>query len=246
MAEKKLTLPPMSLGKSFLFSGIPALFFAALFWKVIPLIDMISGNPLFLMFMIGSSIASLVFLIASLRFYGKEVRTGSALTVPERFRLGSLTPKGWIWSVALSGFVWITYYLLTPALPWAQEHILSPPKYWVMMWGFDPWYFMEVRYSWWIFLGYSVLALLRIFAAEFWWRGYVLPRQEVSFGKLAWVVHGIFYVLFLLFMPWEIVRRLPACFAIPFVAQKSQNTWPGIIAQCSVELPTLFLIASRI
>src|SRR5262249_38158123 len=151
-----------------------------------PVIDMMSGNPLFITFMIGSSIASLTLLMASLRLYRREIKAGSDLTVQERFRLGSLTSTGWLWTLVLFAFVWTSYFFLTPAIPWMQEHVSSPPKYWVMMWEFDPRYFMDVRYSWWIFIGYLVFALLRIFAGEFWWRGYILPGQEIAFGKIAW------------------------------------------------------------
>lgn len=48
--------------------------------------------------------------------------------------------------------------------------------------------------SWWVPVYYASLMLVfNIGGEELWWRGYVLPRQELAFGKLAWVVHGIFW-----------------------------------------------------
>jgi Type II CAAX prenyl endopeptidase Rce1-like len=38
--------------------------------------------------------------------------------------------------------------------------------------------------------------LLNILGEEFLWRGVVLPRQEVAFGRRAWVVNGILWLLF--------------------------------------------------
>src|SRR5690242_6436799 len=46
--------------------------------------------------------------------------------------------------------------------------------------------------AWWILVYYAVLILVwNIGGEELWWRGYVLPRQELAFGTATWVVHGI-------------------------------------------------------
>jgi len=26
---------------------------------------------------------------------------------------------------------------------------------------------------------------------ELWWRGYILPRQELAFGRWTWIIHGL-------------------------------------------------------
>jgi membrane protease YdiL (CAAX protease family) len=44
---------------------------------------------------------------------------------------------------------------------------------------------------------------------ELWWRGYVLPRQELAFGRATWVIHGILWSVIHLFMQptlWDTVR----------------------------------------
>jgi hypothetical protein len=105
---------------------------------------------------------------------------------------------------------------------------------------------MEEKYSWRIFLGYLVFSLAKSFGTEFWFRGYILPRQESASGTTAWLLHGILYTLFFLFMPWYVIAFALPCFALPFVAQKLKNTWPGIIAQFVSDVPLLFMIASRI
>jgi hypothetical protein len=46
--------------------------------------------------------------------------------------------------------------------------------------------------AWWILLYYvAIMFLCNIGGKELWWRGYVLPRQELVFGRTAWIVHGI-------------------------------------------------------
>src|SRR6266566_7580881 len=67
---------------------------------------------------------------------------------------------------------------------------------------------------------------------ELWWRGYVLPRQELAFGRSAWVIHGICWSVFHLFMQptlWDTIRMAITGVALSFVAQRTRSTWPGII-----------------
>jgi membrane protease YdiL (CAAX protease family) len=95
--------------------------------------------------------------------------------------------------------------------------------------------------AWWIPLYYAVVMLVcNIGGEEFWWRGYVLPRQELAFGGKAWVVHGIAWSAFHLFMQptlWDTVRMAITGLALSFVAQRTKSTWPGIIGHGFGNLP---------
>ena len=100
---------------------------------------------------------------------------------------------------------------------------------------FGPKDFMGVplQGAWWILIYYAVIILVfNIGGEELWWRGYVLPRQELAFGRTAWVVHGIFWSAFHLFMQptlWDTVRMAVTGVALAFVAQRTKSTWPGIV-----------------
>jgi hypothetical protein len=236
----------MSFGKSILFYAIPSLFFAVIYWKVVPLMDTMLGKSLFNSFLIGVAAPSLFLLLASLRFYKKEGHAGRSEAMKERFRLKPLTRKEWLWTLVLCTFVCSSYFLLASTVPWIQDHLLRPPKSWVLMQEPDPYYFMDVRYSWWVAIAYSVVMMLRAFGDELWFRGYVLPRQELASGKTAWLLNGVLYALFYAFMPWDLARILPSCLAIPYIAQKLGNTWPGVVAQCVLALPPLIGILSRL
>jgi membrane protease YdiL (CAAX protease family) len=87
--------------------------------------------------------------------------------------------------------------------------------------------------AWWILLYYAfVILVFNIGGEELWWRGYVLPRQELAFGRAAWVIHGILWSLFHLFMQptlWDTVRMAITGVALAFVAQRTRSTWPGIV-----------------
>jgi membrane protease YdiL (CAAX protease family) len=104
--------------------------------------------------------------------------------------------------------------------------------------------FMDIPLAgaWWLLLVYLFYVLLNVFGEELWWRGYILPRQELAFGKWSWLVHGIFWNLFHSFFYWELIMLLPGCLALSFVAYKSKSTWPGIIAHFVASLPSLVMI----
>jgi membrane protease YdiL (CAAX protease family) len=65
------------------------------------------------------------------------------------------------------------------------------------------------------------------------WRGYLLPRQEAASGSVAWLFHGLLWAAFHLFFQataWDMIRMMPTCCALAFVAQYRKCTWPGIFA----------------
>ena len=108
---------------------------------------------------------------------------------------------------------------------------------------FGPHDFMGIplQGSWWILVYYAAAMLIcNIGGEELWWRGYVLPRQELAFGPHAWIVHGILWSAFHLFMQptlWDTTRMAITGLALSFVAQRTKNTWPGIIGHTVGNLP---------
>ena len=100
---------------------------------------------------------------------------------------------------------------------------------------FGPREFMGVPLhgAWWILVYYAVIMFVcNIGGEELWWRGYVLPRQELAFGRATWVIHGLLWSAFHLFMQptlWDTVRMAITGMALCFVAQRTRSTWPGII-----------------
>ena len=87
---------------------------------------------------------------------------------------------------------------------------------------------------WWLGAYYAAVLLLgNVAGEELWWRGYLLPRQELAHGRAAWLVHGALWAGFHLFFQWtlwDLVRMLPTCCALAFVAQHCRNTWSGVVA----------------
>ena len=79
-------------------------------------------------------------------------------------------------------------------------------------------------------VGLFILLFFNIFGEELWWRGVILPRQELSHGRLAWLVNSLLWLAFHLpFYPWRAIDLLPYCLIIAFISQRRNNTWPAII-----------------
>ena len=77
-------------------------------------------------------------------------------------------------------------------------------------------------------LGVFVL-FMNIISEELWWRGYVLPRQEKQHGRYTWAIHGVLWAFFHSFKWWAVPFMLITTWIIPLIAQRTENTTPGII-----------------
>jgi membrane protease YdiL (CAAX protease family) len=115
---------------------------------------------------------------------------------------------------------------------------------------FGPTDFMGIQLigAWWVFFFYAAwLVVFNLFGEELWWRGYVLPRQELAFGRGTWAIHGLCWSLFHLFIQpslWDTARMAVTGMALAFVAQRTRNTWPGIIGHGVANTPLLISIGS--
>jgi membrane protease YdiL (CAAX protease family) len=88
----------------------------------------------------------------------------------------------------------------------------------------------QIQGKWQIVIIFTFVLFFNIVGEELWWRGIILPRQEVSLGKKAWVVNGTFWAFFHIFKYWEIINLLPFCLLNAFIAQKRHNNWSPLIA----------------
>jgi membrane protease YdiL (CAAX protease family) len=88
---------------------------------------------------------------------------------------------------------------------------------------------MQLRGQWWIAIVYFVGWLLNIFGEELWYRGWMLPRQELAFGKLAWLVNASMFTFQHWLQPWNFLTILPGALLAVYVVQRKGNTWITII-----------------
>lgn len=82
----------------------------------------------------------------------------------------------------------------------------------------------------WLFLAWLPYFIFNIVGEELMWRGYLLPRQSAALGRNAWVLNGFLWAIFHVGIGWRIaIVLLPIEFVVPYVVQKRQNTWLGIV-----------------
>jgi membrane protease YdiL (CAAX protease family) len=87
----------------------------------------------------------------------------------------------------------------------------------------------------WLVVAWFVFYVLNVVGEEVWFRGIVLPRQELAFGRWTWVVHGALWAAFhgALF-PADALVILPMALAYGWVAQRSASLWPGLCAHATL------------
>jgi membrane protease YdiL (CAAX protease family) len=194
---------------------------------------------------------------ASLVAYRLEGHAWNWAALRDRFRLRRMDEDDWLWTGGLLVFALATYFplraitlrLITEGLiplPASLPSILDPRtkhSVKVLMGG-------QVKGNWPLVLVSLSALFFNTFGEEFWWRGYILPRQEAVHGKRTWVIHGLLWTLLHTFKYWEFVALLPTCLAFSFVAQRRKSTWPGIVTHTALNglesISTILLVLGAI
>lgn len=192
----------------------------------------------------------LIFIIAFLLLKAEGHKL-SWLVIKNRYRLNKIDRKTWMWTAKLLVFWLVVLLFVQPPIGkiMAQIPFFAPPPYFPpeinpnlapstngMMFG------MELSGKWWIIPVYFVGWFFNIFGEEFLFRGYLLPRQELAYGKYAWLIHGTMWGLWHLFWKWNIITLLMTAFSLSYVVQKTKNTCVGIIVHGSLNFIPLIMI----
>lgn len=258
MSTHSRTLKPMPLPLALLYFGIPALVFVLSVYYLIPFF-MEQGITEFMSYSLSLLIPLILMLIASLialRMEGYPVNWNS---IQERFRLRKMDRTDWLWTVVSVVVMFVGAGIfgvlgqvlvmkgLIPLPAKIPTALLDPTV--------DPANVLNVFYAalgpnakgnWWLVIFSLILLAFNIVGEEFWWRGVILPRQEVVHGKNTWLVHGTMWALFHAFKYWSWLGLLPVTLALSFVAQRRKNTWPGIITHFIINAFSLIPIVGAI
>jgi len=106
--------------------------------------------------------------------------------------------------------------------------------------SFEP--LSEGRY--WLLIVWFPYWILNILGEEFLWRGVMLPRQEIAFGKYAWLIHGFGWGLFHVAFGWQLlITLIPLIFIQSFIVQKTKNSWIGVIMHVGLNGPSFIAIS---
>jgi membrane protease YdiL (CAAX protease family) len=174
-------------------------------------------------------------LVAVLLAYGFEGRPWTWSAFADRLRL-RWPARTWLWTVALVlvGFGLQAVIGLVAGRLRAVTFFDWPPElngFMQQVERIDLGFELEGRWDVFLVLA-GGLALFNIGGEELWWRGIILPRQELVFGAKTWLVNGALWGLFHTFYFTDlrvVVGHFGVTMPLAFAAQRSRSTWPGIV-----------------
>jgi membrane protease YdiL (CAAX protease family) len=232
-------MQPIGLAQSFLWFGIPSLIFSwFILWWLPRLVA--GGMSLFLVFHLTFIAPLALMLLAALVVYRKEGHPWTWPAFRDRMRLQRMTGADWLWTIGLVAAV-IVIGRLTGMILGNHElfrFYTHPALYTEFMTKLSTidtqWVGISLPGNWLILVYYTLgLFVFNILGEEFWWRGIILPRQELALGNYAWIVNGILWAAFHAFYHSTLANFLafvPGTTLLAYVCWKRKSTWPGIIA----------------
>jgi len=178
-----------------------------------------------------------ILFLSAIALYRLEGNEWSWKSFAERYRLQRMDRETWWWTAALLAAGILTSVGLSFTGRWlAGISLFAPPDFFPA--EINPTKEMTagifmgtpLKGQWWIVSAYFAGWFFNIFGEELLWRGYLLPRQELTHGNYAWLVQGVLWALWHIYWRWNLLTILPVALLIPFVVQRTKNTWVGIIA----------------
>jgi membrane protease YdiL (CAAX protease family) len=246
-----LKIRPMGLPASLLFFGIPSAVFYFCIYYVMQRLHQDGVND-FMNFFVTMASPPLLMLLAALIAFRLEGNNFKWSSVSARFRLRKMTRLDWIYAFGLLVVMILLSGTLSFTSKWLiQFRIFSPPEF--LLPAVDPrleqsilvdsFMGFPLKGQWWIAVVYLIALIFNIIGEEFWWRGYIFPRQELAFKKWTWLVHGTLGGLFHIFWKWNLIILFPTCIAVSWVIYRRKNTWIGIITHIGLNsIPLISII----
>ena len=154
----------------------------------------------------------------------------------ERLRFRKITKQDWLWGIVGLIAIGISSALIMKGL----ELIIGEFEHSPSFMSFDP--LSKGRY--WLLLVWLPYWVLNILGEEFLWRGVMLTRQEMAFGKYTWIIHGLGWGLFHIAFGWQLlITFIPIIFIQSFIVQKTKNSWIGVFIHGAINGPAFIAIS---
>lgn len=249
------SLRALPIWPALLFFGLPALLFRlSIYWGMPTM--MAAGLTQYEAFIVSFTVPSAILFALAFGFAQQEGNAMSPRDLRARFRLHRMTRQDWLWTVGGFLFAFLAGGMLAGV---ARQLIavfpaIAPPAFFPPILdprvGLSPAVFTDfvgasLVGDWGVFVLYAIALFFNIVGEELWWRGLILPRQELAHGRRTWIIHGLLWLMFHVpFYPWAAVSLLPICLTIAYISQRRQNTTPAIIMHYLYNgLPLLLVLA---
>ena len=205
---------PMRFWQSVLFFMIPGLYGAFAYYVIFPFIVRlgISEENAYNTVHLSVFLALIIATFIALRVEGWSL---SWATIRDRLRLQRMTSTAWKWTLSFL----VLYLLLGLVLNMLAQFVYEQFGFWPPD--------ADIALT---NIPYLLIVLVaNILSEELWWRGYVLPRQEMEHGKSAWIVNGVLWSFFHIFKWWAVPFMLLKNWMLPFIVQRTKNTTPAVV-----------------
>jgi membrane protease YdiL (CAAX protease family) len=207
------------------------------------------GVPFFVGYLVCFQTLPFAFVLwLALTLYRKEGNLMTWRSFRRRMRL-DLHRETVLAGLAILVFAIVTYALLQPvsrrlaAHPWmAPPSWFGPDLHPLKQGSKGSFMGMAVGGAIWAPALYFVGWFLNIAGEELLFRGYLLPRMELRFAGRAWLVNASCWWLWHVFWRWQMVALAPVIFILPWIAQRTKSTVPGLIGHGAVNLVGVVLV----
>lgn len=228
------SIKPISIWKSILIGAIIAGIAMVCFYYLRPFLEKLGLNE-YAAYLISLSLGLIVILIWAVLSYLSEENNRTFKDFLIRVRLNRLRPKWFYWALGLAIIMFLSTVIFSPVLSWLISHNIIPlpenvPDY------INPTKQLSIAKVKEQLINQGVIPLIpfvliiNILSEEIFWRGIILPRQELQHGKNAFWIHGIIWAFTHLFQYWLLLPILIGSISLAYVIQRTRCTWISIIA----------------
>ena len=223
------------VGSFSIYLAAAALMFVLTYF-LIPYLSKTTGmETIFFWFVVAGAGIFTPLIIAGLFILKSEGYKISWQTITVRLRFKRLTSKDLL--LTFAGLVAVG--VLSGAMMKVLEMMIGKFDHSPSFMQFEP--LSAGRY--WLLLVWAPYWITNILGEEFLWRGVMLPRQEIAFGKYAWLIHGFGWGLFHIAFGWQLlVTLIPLIFIQSYLVQKTGNSWLGVILHGGLNGPAFIAI----
>ena len=231
----------MPLKLSVLYFGIPAFYFWLLTRYLTPYLNKTAGMHGAMSWFITGFLIFIPLFLAAYVFAKKEGNAGSFKALLERLRLKKLKKKDWAWAVGgLVAILVSTGLIMGISIIVSSTFGIPELKTTPDFMEFEPFKAGERwMLSVWIFMFF-----FNIVGEEIYWRGYIMPRQELANGKYAWIINSAWWGVFHISFGWEpLIIVIPTLVILPYAVYRTKNTSVGIFIHGVFNGPMFVLVS---
>ena len=194
-----------------------------------------SGFTEYAAYLFSISVVFIIMLVWSILAYFSEDNDRSFKDFVKRVRLDGLPSKWFFWTIGLTVIMFLSLIIFSPILSKLISHNMIPfpenvPDFINPTKQLSIIKVREQLISQGVIAIIPVILILNIFSEEIFWRGIILPRQELTHGKNAFWIHSIIWAFTHLFQFWLLFPIFIGSVALSYIVQKTKSTWISIIA----------------